>query len=61
MGRGGLRYFVVWFGFHCMDQIRKLDRVLNKEHRHVVADEIVVSFLRVELHCEPTDVACKIG
>ena len=32
-------------GFDRVDQIRKLDRVLNKEHGHVVADEVEVSFL----------------
>lgn len=37
-------------GFYRMDKVRELDGVLDKEHRHVVADQIEVAFLCVELH-----------
>ena len=43
-----------------MDQVGKLDRVLNEEHRDVVADEIEVSFLGVELDREAADVTRQI-
>ena len=49
------------FGFDRVDEIRKFDRILDKEDRYIVADQIVVSFLRIELHREPSDVAGKIG
>ena len=44
-----------------MNQIRKLDRVLDEEHGDVVADEIEVPLFRVELHGEPTNVAGRIA
>ncbi|MNN75490.1 hypothetical protein D3C81_1917970 [compost metagenome] len=40
------------FGFHRVDEVGKLDRVLNKEHRHVVADQVEVAFIGEELHRE---------
>ena len=61
MGRRGLWYFIMWFGLNSMDQIGKLDRVLDKKDRDVIANQIVVSFLRVEFHRKPAYVACKIG
>jgi len=44
-----------------IDQVGKLDRVLDEEHRDVVADDVPVSLLRVELHSEAADVSRKIG
>ena len=44
-----------------MDQVGKLDRVLNEEHRDVVADDVPVALLGVELHRETADVAGQIG
>ena len=57
MGRGGLRDFVVGLGLHGVDEVGEFDRVLDEEDRHVVADEIEVAFLRVELDGEAADVA----
>ena len=44
-----------------VDEVGKLDGVLNEEHRDVVADEIPVALLGVELHGEAADVARQIG
>ena len=44
-----------------VDQVGELDRVLDEEHRDVVADEIPVALLRVELHREAADVAREVG
>ena len=38
--RGGLRHFIIGFRFEGMDQIGKLDRILNEEHRNVIADQV---------------------
>ena len=43
-----------------MDEIRKLDRILDEENRHVVADEVPIAALRVELDREPPHVAREI-
>ena len=43
-----------------MDQIGKLDRVLDEEHRDVVADQIPVACAGVELDREATHVARRI-
>ena len=47
-------------GFHGVHEIRKLDRILDEEHRNVVADEIPIAALRVELHGEAANVAREI-
>jgi len=39
-----------------VDQVRELDRVANEEHREVVADEVPVAVLGVELHRKATRV-----
>ncbi|MNR03672.1 hypothetical protein D3C85_1195810 [compost metagenome] len=36
------------FGFHRVHEIRKLDRILNEEHRHVVAHQVEVAFIGKE-------------
>jgi hypothetical protein len=61
MGGGGLRDLVRRLGLECVDEIRELDPVLDEEHRHVVADQVVVALARVEVGGEPADVADGVG
>lgn len=56
-----LRHFVVRLGFDRVDEVGELDRVLNEEYRHVVADEIEIAFFGVELDGEAAHVANGIG
>src|SRR5579875_1783873 len=44
-----------------MDEVRELDRVLDEEHRDVVADQVPVAFPGVELGREPADVPGEVG
>ena len=44
-----------------MDEVGELDRVLDEEDRDVVADEVPVAFLGVELDREAAHVARQIG
>ena len=44
-----------------VDQVGELDRVLDEEHRDVVADEVPVALLRVELDREAAHVAREVG
>ena len=44
-----------------MDQVGKLDRVLDEEHRDIVADEIEVAFVGVELDREAAHVARQVA
>ena len=44
-----------------VDQIGEFDRVLDEEHRDVVADEVPVALLGVELDREAAHVAGEIG
>jgi hypothetical protein len=44
-----------------VDDVRELDRVADEEHREVVADEIPVAVLRVELDGESPRVARDFG
>ena len=43
-----------------MNQIRKLDRVLDKEDRDIVTDDVPVTLPRVELDGETADIPRKI-
>ena len=44
-----------------VDQVGELHRVLDEEHRDVVADEVPVALPRVELRREATDIAGEVG
>ena len=44
-----------------MNHVGKLDRVLNEEYRNVVADDVPVAFLGIELYGEAAHVARQIG
>ena len=59
-GRAG-RHLVRRLGLHRMHEVGKLDRILDEEHRHVVADEVVVALFGIELHREAPHVAHGIG
>ena len=48
-------------GLGGVDEVGKLHRVLDEEDRDVVADEIPVAFVRVELHGEATDIPRGVG
>ena len=57
----GLRHREVRLGLGGVDEIGKLHRVLDEEDRDVVADEVPVAFVRVELHREATHVPGGVG
>ena len=61
MGRGRLRHGVVRLRLHGMHEIGKLHRVLDEEDGNVVADEIPVAFVGVELDGEAAHVARGVG
>ncbi len=44
-----------------MHQVREFHRILNEEHRDVVADQIPVALVGVELHRESAHVARSVG
>ena len=56
-----LRHLVVRFGLHRVHEVGELHRVLDEEHRDVVADQVPVAFLRVELGREAAHVAHGVG
>ncbi len=60
MGGLRLRKAAVGFLFRGVNEIWKLGGVLNEAHRAVVADNVPVAFLGVELHRETAHVAGEI-
>ena len=44
-----------------VDDVGELDAVLDEEHRHVVADQVEVALVGVELHRETAGVADRVG
>ena len=61
VGAAGLRHAEVRLGLGGVDQVRKLHRVLDEEDRDVVADQVPVAFVGVELHGEAAHVARRVG
>ena len=61
VGGRRLRHREVRLRLRRVDQIGKLDCILNEEHRDVVADEVPVAFVGVELHREAANVARGVG
>jgi hypothetical protein len=56
-----LRDLPVGVRLACVDDVGELDPVLDEEDRDVVADQVEVAFLRVELRREPARVADGVG
>ena len=56
-----LREFSVGLRLGRMNQIRKLDRILNEEYRNVVPNNVPVSLLRIELYGKPSNVSRQVG
>ena len=59
--RARLRHREVRLRLGGMDEVGKLHRVLDEEHRDVVADQVPVAFVGVELHREAAHVARGVG
>ncbi len=55
-----LRVAAIGLHFHRMHEIGKFDRILDEEDRNVVADEIPIAFLGVELDGEAPDVPHRV-
>src|SRR5258705_6650561 len=60
VGRLRVRKFSIRFRFGSMDQIGKLDGVLNKEHRNVIPDNVPIAFLRVKLYSEAANISRQV-
>ena len=56
-----LRDGPVRFRFHRMDKIGKLDRILYKKDRRVVADQVKDALVGIKLGGKTADVAHRIG
>ena len=60
VGRLRLREGPIGLGLHRMDEVGEFHRILDEEDRDIVADEIPIAFLGVELHREAAHVACEV-
>ena len=56
LGKSGIGFFL-----HCMDKVGEPYRILDKENRDVVADEIPIAFLGVELDRKAAHIAGEIN
>ncbi|MNF81594.1 hypothetical protein D3C84_638730 [compost metagenome] len=61
VGRAAGGDFVVRFWFDRVDEVRKLDGVLNEKHRHVIAHQVEVAFIGEKLHGETSYIAHGIA
>ena len=55
-----MRYLIVRLRFHGVNDVWELDSILNEEYRDIVADEVPVALLSVELDGKPANVANSI-
>ena len=55
-----LRKSAIGFLFRSMDDIRKLDRILNKEHGNVVSHDVPIALFRIDLYREAAHIARQI-
>ena len=60
MRRGGLRIAAIRLHLDRVDQVGKLDGILNKEHRDIVADEIPIALIGIELDRKAPHVARRV-
>ncbi len=60
VGGCGLWHRMMRLGLHRVHQIRKLDRVLDEENRHVVAHQVPVALVGIELHRETAHIASRV-
>ena len=58
--RRGLRKAAVGLRLHGVNDVGKLDCILDEEHRDVVADDVPVAFLGIELDGKSAHVAGKV-
>ena len=56
-----LRRLVLRVALHGVVEVRELERIAQEEDRRVVAHQVPVAFLGVELHGKAADVALGIG
>ena len=61
MRRTACRNLVMRLRLYGMYKVRKLDRILNEEHRHIVADQVEVAFVGEKLHSKPADITHGIA
>ncbi len=61
VGAGRLRHGVVRLGLHRMNDVREFHRILDEEHRDVVAHQVPIAFVGIELHGEAAHVASGVG
>ena len=58
--RLSLRKGAIRLLLHRVDHVRKLDRVLDEENRDIVADDVPVAFLCIELHGKASHIAGEV-
>ena len=61
MRRGGLRKSSIGLCLNRVNQIGKLDCILNKEDRNIIANQIEIAFRGVELHRKAPHITRQIG
>lgn len=50
----------MWLGLDRVDKVRELDGILDEEHRHIVANQVVVALPRVELDGKAAHITCQV-
>ena len=60
MRAGRLRHLVIRLGLDGVRQVRELDGVLYKKHRHVVAHDVPVAFVGIKLDGKAAHIASRV-
>ncbi|MNJ79864.1 hypothetical protein D3C77_780360 [compost metagenome] len=55
-----MRHLMMRLRLQGMDQVRKFDGVLDEKYGNIVADQIIVAFLGIELRGKPPSVTHRL-
>ncbi|MND99015.1 hypothetical protein D3C80_913910 [compost metagenome] len=61
MSRTAGRYLVVGLWLHRVDKIGELDGILDEKHRHVVADQVEIAFICIELDGKAPHISHRVA
>jgi len=61
MGRLGCRNLIVGLRLASMDSIGELDAVLDEEDGDIIANNVPVTLISVELYCESSHISDCVG
>src|SRR5690606_8709176 len=61
VGGSSLGHLIIRFGLKSVDQIGKLDPIMYKKHRDIIAHQVVISFLSIKFCSKAPTIPYCVG